>query len=77
MYNNNNNTHVFAYAIRSLLVHNGDYQAFNDKDKETINSVMFNALMIVPFEPVKPLVIKLLELGIPVTIKDEVSPIVL
>ena len=55
----------------------GKYSTFKDKDKETVHSLLFDALRVEPFDPVKELVVQLLEVGVPVAIKDEVFTVCL
>ena len=46
--------------------------SFEEKDKEGLHSLLFDALTIHPFDQVERLVHQLLDTGVPVTIKDEV-----
>ena len=62
---------------RLLTDHKGKYAGFEEKDKTDLCSLLFDALTIQPFDPVERLVVQLLEVGVPVTIKDEVTSIFL
>lgn len=56
-----------------LIGHEGKYSTFSSKDKEKINSLLFNALEIKQFnDEARELVRQLLAVGVPVNIKDEV-----
>lgn len=48
------------------------YQDIKEKDQKELHSLLFKALTIQPFAQAEKLVLQLLEVGVPVTIKDEV-----
>ena len=55
--------------------HKGNYLSIKDDDKKDLDSLLFAALKMQPFGPVAKLVMELLDVGVPVTIKDEVIAI--
>ena len=62
-----------------IIDHKAKYSSVKEKDKKDLHSLLFDALTIQPFDSVEAsmvdlegLVIQLLNVGVPVTIKDEV-----
>ena len=60
-----------------IIDHMGKYPSLKETDKKELDLLLFNALTMQPFGPVKELVLQLLDVGVPVTIKDQVIAIVL
>ena len=55
--------------------HKGKYLSIKDDHKKDLDSLLFAALKMQPFDPVAKLVMELLDVGVPVTIKNEVIAI--